>query len=389
MSNIRTIITNKAKVFGKLSEAELKNQLKALNYIELLAMQTKISLSDWDVLNTFRAKHGSNKLITNPKEINKRLFTLAEKAKIGMQKSHVQDVIKHEKKILKLAKEMFGYRVASIQGNIADQKRRIENDKAAIKRDEENATMTPGDKAYRLKNYTNSIAGCEQQIVRLEESLVRTKEYATTDRLVKDVAKIVMGGFWKFFGISGNNLLFLTANNIILFEKNHRAGLNLQKDMGVYKVKLNLEHMQNSVHIFYGNTKSGDNIHPYVSQGGICFGNSGSYYNKARQENDIVQMMNMLSIVLSTYSSAGGPYRRLADFRLDPNIPATKEAERYLAKKTPPEDKRLAELMQSVSVKDVANKLAKSIGPKKIEEVDESDDDEEEYEDEDGYDDEE
>ncbi len=381
MSNIRTIIQNRAKVFGKLTEGEMKNQLKTLNYIELLAMQTKTNLSDWDVLNTFRAKEGSNKLITNPKEINKRLFALAEEAKIGIQRSHILDVIKHEKKILKLSKETFGHRAQHVKNEIENQKYRINDAGEAIKRDAANTGLSENDRAYRLKQHNKNIQLAQENITRSEAALTRVQEYATTDRLVKEVAKIVAGGFWKFFGISGKNLCFITASNIILFEKNPKAGLNLQKDMGVYKIKLNLEYMDASVHIFYGNTRMNDNIHPYVSQGGVCYGNSGNYYSRARQENDIVQMMNMLSMVLSTYSSAGGPYRRLADFRVDPNVPATKEAERYLAKKSPPEDQRLKELMSTLSIKEVANKLAKSIGPKKVEEVpgDDEDEDDEDY----------
>src|SRR5271157_1752082 len=73
---------------------------------------------------------------------------------------------------------------------------------------------------------------------------------------MKAIARVVNAGFWKFLGTSGKHLRFITANDVILFEKNPRGKLNIQKNMGTYLLKINLGNLADiKVLAFKGNTK--------------------------------------------------------------------------------------------------------------------------------------
>lgn len=387
MSNLRTILQNSQELLGPMSDAELKKQLKALRQIELVSMQAKIPIFDVDIIKIFRAKEGCNKLVTAPKEINKRLFDFQSANKAIIQRASLEDLVKHEKRILTNAKKYMAVSLDRPQHEIDNCDRNIVaynqqlsmlhlkiseaqkvDQAAAAKGDEldddnsENIRFWMRDTA----NIKRRIVQTEEAKVKLVEKITKLKNYTASDALIKDIAKISLNGFWKFIGLTGIKLHFATANDVILFEKNDRSGLNMQKNMGRYLCEFDLSRFHPKVFPLARNISYNGHIHPYVSQDRhVCFGNAADHFQNAAQATDLVQCMNILGTVLSAYSSAGGPYTTLNYF-ISGASPVNRYpaiSTKYMKKNETPAVKRLDELLSSLETKKEDNTFAKVLGP--------------------------
>jgi len=377
---IQEIIKNKDTIFAGIEPKKVEEQIKTLRYIELIAMQANIDISKVDVMKMFKSKSASNTIITNPRFINRILFSFHEDNSIAIKRKSLEDLLKSQTRLEKTVKKAHGNK--HFQG-MKELGSTIKGFQDRLKSEQE--------KSAELQR-TDYIKYFSTEITRLTEYAkgqdALREQMTNVDVLVKQIAKVVNAGFWKFIGVSGTKLKFITSSDVILFEKNPKGKLNLQKNMGTYLVKLDLIEMEPIVHTFRGNVRHFDCIHPYVSEGVICFGNSYSYFHDAQSKGDIYEIMNMVGMVLGTYSSAGGPHRSLLTFmNLNNQVKMTKEAAAYYAKQDKPKKtSKVDELLESISTKAVSNGLAKTIGKKPENASDqEFDDDENESEDDSVY----
>ncbi len=375
MSNLKTIINNAPSIFGKLTEAKMKEQLKTLKQIEMVSMQAKIPINDIDILKLFRDKPGKNLLVTDPKEINKRLFEFHNVNKAMVARANIEELLTFEKRIVTNMKKSLP--VTTILSTL---KSNLDNASHYIRKEEENLKYLKDQKREYIIN--NSKEDYEQHVARYQANIdfwkakaenypaseARIKAYADGSGVIQDLAKITMKGFWKFVQIKGIKLYFMTVNDVILFEKNTRQGLNLQKNMGQYCVELDLARFTVKVMPWKNNIVNGHNIHPYVNQGGgVCMGNAGTYFEQARQEYDIAKSMDILGTILSAYSTAGGPYKPLVEF-INESYPKEMSAmaKQYYAKRGESTIlKRVTDLMAlGEDIKETSNGLSKTLGPR-------------------------
>lgn len=366
MSTIRTILSNSSTIFGRMKPAELKRQQQALKYIELVAMQANISIDEWDILETFKVKKGSNKIITAPKEINKRLFTKNQINKELYQRAALMEVMSKEKMIKGNLKRY-------VKPLLANYDYQLQNAKDNLKH-------------YQTANDLMRIQNVERQIKQIEEKIATG---VGEDRTYKDIGRVVMNGFWKFIGSSGTKLKFITNSNIILFDKNTRTKMNLQKDFGVFLCQVDVRNMNATIHAFKGNSiYSRDYLHPYVCCNGICFGNAQEAVEQARNARDLYKLMNIVGMVIGTYNGGGTPHVSLATFIQNNcvHVDMTAEAKKYYDNLKPIVDP-LKEFMQEVGgLRKVGNMLASSIGSRPVDAADQTHDDEDEdYEDDEEY----
>ena len=366
MSVIRTLMKNSETIFATLSPAEKKRQIETLKYIELVAMQSNIQINEWDVLEVFKAKKGSNKLVTAPKDINKRLFLKNQANKELYQRAALLDVMSKEKVIKSNYKRYVGNTKSYGEQNLANYKYELEQ------------AQKSGD-TYRQQHFAKAIK-------QIEDSLAKTKGANASDIMYKDIGRIVMNGFWKFIGSSGTKLKFITNANIILFDKNVRTKMNLQKDFGILMCIVDIRNMKPTIHAWKDNTLYANHyLHPYVSNHSICFGNAGEAAQDAISNRDLYALMNIVGMVIGTYNGGEGPHVALHTFVNPGNtgrmelIEFTKESKKYYDTLTPIKDP-LKEFMQEVGgLKKVGNTLAKTIGSRPEDASDQHNDEDDDY----------
>jgi hypothetical protein len=107
--------------------ASVPSQKKALEYIEKISNQANIDISNLNVLKIFADKKSPKKIVIDVKELNKRLFSYADKTRVATQKEYIaeaQFIIKLKKlkakglqeELLKIAADGF-WRLINITSN--------------------------------------------------------------------------------------------------------------------------------------------------------------------------------------------------------------------------------------------------------------------------------
>lgn len=95
MSNLRTLLDNSKTVFTNMTVAERNKQVKALEYISFISSQAKVDLSNTDILKVFGdATAGINRLVLDPKEINKRIFEYQDSTKNAIKEERIAEFLK-------------------------------------------------------------------------------------------------------------------------------------------------------------------------------------------------------------------------------------------------------------------------------------------------------
>jgi len=382
--DIRSLMRSRT-VFGKLSAKDLDAHRNALKYIELIAMQANIPIANWDIKQVFR-QGASKKLITDPKEINKRLFAMHSNTKEQEKKLALLDVYENAEALKSFQIHRDEYHMNNLKNDLVNYEKALADSTVA--------------------NNLNQIKFCTKRIKEYKRAL---KTYETKYNFYEDVIRLMNDGFWRLFKVDTDSreILFVTANNIVLFDKNPKTKINIHKDMGQYLVAVTIQQGYLSVNAetFKGNTLLGDDesdglIHPYISGGRFCLGNATTAFNKAAAKKNLYQAMTIIGSALTTYNSGNGPYVTLYQFTAKSSssgdlypikdTPASKEYEARKKKQLETLDERLKELAGVVpvikttkrtakSITKVKNRLAKSMGrsPVRLENVshDEDNDD--------------
>jgi len=343
MNDLKSLIAAPATAFPKLSPTLRKKQLEALRYIELISTQANIPVSSWDIMNVFRDTKNKGRVITDRSSINRRLFEAHEATAKGNKKSLAAGILSRKDDIIQL-----------LNSPIEDLRVEVLETRTALSR----------------CRSSRSIAAKQNRINNLSAQI--TTLSADIENWYKQIAKVVIGGHWQFKTVKNGNIEFITTNDVVIFEKNSKARVDIQINMGIYLVKLNMHSWRLTVCPFKNNLMANNRvIHPYVPWSGdatdgnnVCFGNAYDSFETARSKKDLAQMMTILINTLNTYSSVEGPHESIQQFKDSEFMGLTAEAKRYYGVFDAPSDEAVEALLadlEGTNVKTTTNQLAGSI----------------------------
>lgn len=319
----------------ELKPTEVREQMKLISYIHLVAAQTQIPINQIDMSKVTK-RTGKLK---DKKAINEYLFNIKNQKKESLIKKHIAlSVVQHlANHFGKLGKAPEGDEIKKVRSHVKRFSTIYEKDPTCANE-------------INLKRWQHKL-----------HHMTQAKDYSN---LAKQIMIICNEGFWTFKGIKKHEhddnkffLQFYTTNDVILSDINPRAGLNLRMNVGKFLLEIsarlndmNMPYISRSSYWIYpyeNNHLIGDLssdrkiIHPYVNEDSLCEGNSYRAIKQARINNDLPMMMRVIFATLSHYSSAGGPWRTLNDF---------------IAESKPIEDQNKED-----SLEDIAMKLSEQI----------------------------
>lgn len=292
MTVLRDFSNSSSAYLKKFRKNTIKNQVTAAKYIEQVAVQAGVDVSNVDILELFAGSR-KNLLITSKHLINKKLFNYAKKNKPEPLSPELllAGVVYREIGIKKAWDNMFSKEIVKFNF-------RLTRAKSDVKRAK--TVHTKKLAMNRINKYTRAIENC-------------TLPYSS-DVLFDHLVRIAKDRFWKFVGIDNNCLVWVTINPVILTEVNNSAGLSIKQNMGYYMAKVRIQDSNIELHPYKDNISYDGHTHPYTSGGGICWGNTYNFAMQAQRNKDISGLLAVTASVISTYSSDGGPHARLADF---------------------------------------------------------------------------
>ena len=252
--------------------------MSQVSYLDFLASSTGTDISKWD-LRKF------NKM-TDKKKINQIFFEYKNKIESETNKKEV----KLDKRKLKVAKVDPTKLVKKLEKNTEKSFERIT-------------------KLYQKIEEINSI------IVDNRKKINKLNKNGET--IIEDeVNKIVQQGYWTNPIIEKNILYLNTTNDVILTVNENSGGGKKQINMGKYALAINLKDFRMKILPYENNlsTRYDRCIHPFVSDGHICWGNAYQMESKFRNELNIFKLTNLLYSLLSAYDIHAHPFAPIHDF---------------------------------------------------------------------------
>lgn len=286
--------SSSSEYMQKFQKGTVKRQIEIANYIKQVSAQAGVDLEDIDILKLFGGSR-KNLLMTNKGRINKILFNYAQENKPKESSPEVA-----------LANVV--YRENLIKHHLEESR------KTKLKRYKNNLSKANKDARTASSGYKQRLAERRQR--KWQSEIEKLENAMDVNTVFEHLVNIARDKFWKFVEITDTHIIWITAKPIVLTEFNPRAGLSLKQNMGYYAARLNLSNCDVNILPHKNNCFAGGFYHPYVrpQKGGICLGNTYSFFKRVQKERDISGLMAVTASVISTYSSQGGPYRCLVDF---------------------------------------------------------------------------
>jgi hypothetical protein len=263
-------------------------QLKAIEYIEQMASISNTDISAWDILTIFADEANPGRIITAKRDINKKLYAKGE-----------------EKPPIELTDDQRGM-IAYLDSN--------------FKRSRANA-LVRFEKEYKskLRAATEMYEGFESHLTAAWDTK-KTIDMINNVALPKgeDVVKsILQNRFWELHDVYEATVLFRTASDIILTERNDAAGTDMRVNMGKYIASADFAAMKITVSTYTDALYSRNGyFHPYInSNGKICWGNGSGSAEKMLSMGDMKGALDLLQGVLTQYSSDTTPFESLYAFQ--------------------------------------------------------------------------
>ena len=308
MLTINEIKRNPSQVFARQTDEGKKLNFEMLKYIEFLATASSTNISMWDIKDIFGDKENkkvSLEIVKNKNEINKLFYANKDKMASGSTEE-IQNIVKIIGDSIGTALEaQKSGRITSLENNILSKRRNIED-------------------------YIRQMSQRISDIVSYRKELDTLENISTRDKIMADIEEVLKGNFYAFESFENNILTLTTKENVMSTLVNAKAGLNLNVNLGKFKVKLNLVNFELKVLPHSGNMKLNDHIHPYVGgSGDVCFGNGQARASTLLETMNISGVMTLLAAILTTFSEDSTPFVSLNSFKI--------EADR-LAKGLPPSD---------------------------------------------------
>ena len=271
-----------------------KEQTEAVLYIEHMASLTNVNISTWDILETFTGSATVGKLIvTDKRAINKRLYEHADLQKNGLPATLQGDQKKLAELSTKVIKRVRETRKTSLETSVSQMHSRADE---------------------RMRGYL----ACMKDAWGYQKELLALTDEKSID-LLETVTKICQTGFWTYEELNERDgyISFINVNPVVIKQKNTRAGIDLQINLGYFQARLHMvQDNAITLHTHKENQFSESGYwHPYVSiNARICWGNASSTADGYLRIFNYVALMELLSALLTTYSPDATPYASIESF---------------------------------------------------------------------------
>lgn len=302
MATVRSIVEK----FKEMSpEAKIAN-MAMLDYIRVLASQTGIDISKWNIEKLFGSGEGFM-LLADRKEVNKRFFEKLQKLD---DKSDDDEAATPAFQGIDLLKQSF---TAAFQRTQSSRKSQLMD---TIN----NAEYYAKDLYRKIEGYISQAAEANREL----SMLTQTSFDSAVQKLMDEIMGCVTDGVWVNPVVEGNFFYVNTPTNIVLTHKNKTAGVDITIDFGQLAAKIDLMNFNMYV-IPYKNNIVADRYpqegvtprfyHPHVNQdSNICWGNARDTAFAHIKKFEIGKALKLLHSVLNIYND-GNPYVPMATYR--------------------------------------------------------------------------
>lgn len=287
-NSLKKALEDGFKIFSRFGKERRTEFLDACKYIENLSNSTSIRCDEWDLIEVFGTGEG-NAIVTEPTEINKRFFAHFNK----LTEEKPLEIMAVETEILKQIDEM--------------NKAKVEEMLQKIRRQRD-------DHATQANSYYEGYLSQRAKAVEMETKL-RTINVSPDTRLSGRILKIVKGAFYNFEAFKNPFIIFSTRSDVIVRKKNPAAGLDIEVNLGKFRIKYDIRDNKATVHPHENNFGRHGHIHPYIQSGNgkICWGNVQRTADALAVDQKVDELFDLLSVLLTTIGD-GTPYMSIEKF---------------------------------------------------------------------------
>ena len=256
-----------------------------LEYIEQLASQTNTDIANWDLNEIlFGVKHGDRRAI------NKAFFA----------KANSLTLVPAEVELPANVKEHLEKRATSWKRNQVEELN-------------QNLRYYREELSERIRRVATKLTDIHRINSELDAIQGAPVDFETP------IKKIFNNKFWQFdgfYGIGSNaELRFKTVNDCIMTEVIREAGVSRRVNLGKFYAVFSITSSRIRVYAAGENTFVGQYYHPYVYvDGEICWGNASGLAADHIADHKWDKAMELLSGLLTNYSSDTTPWMRLSEF---------------------------------------------------------------------------
>jgi hypothetical protein len=267
-------------------KSEKKDLSGTAMYVASLSSLTSTPIDSWDILKVFGTKDG---VVTDRNEINKRFFKEA-----GKFKKEVKELSKKNQEILEKVefedRELTDRQRSKIEKLLSKKNKKLETAKKLCER------------------YTTLVSDAFK--IRKEIELIENRK----KDLAKQAAEIVRDGFWEFYKLTKESLIFVTRADVVVAHKNPARGIDIQVNLGRFKGFIDLSEGYIYVGSYKNNVHIDGIIHPHAyDEDEICWGSAYDVANRMQAEGDYVPLFRLLATLLTSYNDSN-PYEQLYRF---------------------------------------------------------------------------
>lgn len=307
-------MNNIADKIRKMTPAEKQANLKMLDYIKMLAAQTKKDISTWNIMELFAAD-GTHNLITDKKQINTIFFKQMEPKK-DVATGEIQEAVAVEAPLPAIDDTPVP------EFDFSGVSQTLRKTYASL-RDSSSKTHTQriNDYAKNRDYYLSEAENCNNLLLKEQQKLDlllnQDGKAPKEDKLITDLKKILQQKLWTNPVLDGNFLYLNTAHNI----KIQDAKTKKHVDMGQYAVRIDLANglnlqvlpYKNNLFIPQGHLTT-NQYHPHIQpKGSICWGGASTLSYNYQKDGELDKLLVLLHALLSNYSEGGG-YDHPSDF---------------------------------------------------------------------------
>ena len=179
----------------------------------------------------------------------------------------------------------------------------------AISRLEEEIEDAQSEAASDFSSGYAKLASIEDMSRRLK--MMTADDGGAAKKMVDEFLNGIKDTNWKFLGMSGYWMEFVSRTDIILRHYEAANDRHYELNCGKFKLRLRTNESRMELHSYENCVMSGP-LHPHVNGGSVCFGNAQADANAALISGDYLKIMQLLDRMLPHYG--GNPYVNIHTF---------------------------------------------------------------------------
>lgn len=296
-----------------MTPAQKQANLKMLDYIKMLAAQTKKDISKWNIMELF--SDGNMNLITDKKQINTIFFKQMEPQRDEQGEVKAANAIEAPTPIVDNT-PVPEFDFSGISQTLRKTYETLRNTSAKNHTQIINTHIKYRDYYLAEAERMNNLLLKEQQ--KFDLLLNQDGKAPKEDKLITDLKKILLQKLWTNPVLHNDCLYLNTAHNIMIQDGKTKKNV----DMGQYAVCIDLANGLNLRVIPYKNNlfiPQGHYVknqyHPHVTgtDGSVCWGGASTLAYDHQKNGELDKLLILLHALLSNYYEGGG-YDHPSDF---------------------------------------------------------------------------